>query len=294
MQPKDNQSLRVLHAKWILEEIPTDGVPDICQQLIADGLDSPSLRYLAGLMKVELYQVPGLMTRMFSEFKMEECSKIEAAWFLVKDFAAQVQSGRMGAYEGSYRIGQIGNDCAPIFPYVRTFVGASAEWDEYPEHSQELESKIRTAAAALVLMPAPPAPGKGSEVDRLVKIANNQRVQGLKYDKTEAANTLTKAIPAGHVMNGANDRTWIAIGSQHDMLIAILHVGLPFAIVRWEFEKFIQQPATRLGLLITNVPSADMAVLSLTGETINLLAGRNVELPSPLPWLSVDDLLRLT
>lgn len=294
MRPKENQRLLVLHAKWTLQSAHSEDVPDICKGLVEDGLDSSSLRKLAGLSNAQLDQVPQLLLRLFGEMNLEERTKIEAAWLLVHEYAKQIQTGKMGAYEGAQRIGQFGNAFDPLFPYLRTFVAAWYEWDEYPEHSQELESKIRTAAAAIIPMSPPPTPGKGSEVDRMVKIASNQAKQDHTYNKNEAAQVLSKAIPAGHIVKGSEDGKWIAIGSHNDMLILLLHSTLRFGIVRWEFEKFIQQTASKLGVLTTNVPNPDSAVLSLTHETVGILAGKPFEQTLPLRWLSLNDLRRIT
>ena len=294
MRPKENQRLLVLHAKWTLQNVHSEDVLDICKALLEDGLDSSSLRKLAGLSTDELHEVPQLLRRLFGEMNLEELTKIEAAWLLVHEYAAQIQTGKMGAYEGAQRIGQFGNAFDPLFPYLRTFVAAWYEWDEYPEHSQELESKIRTAAAAILHIAPPPTPGKGSEVDRMVKIANNQAKQDHTYNKSEAAQILAKAIPAGHVVEGTSDGKWIAIGSHNDMLILLLHSKLRFAIVRWEFEKFIQQHASKLGILTTSVPNPDSSVLSLTHETVGILSGKEFEQNLPLRWLSLNDLRRIT
>lgn len=294
MRPKDNQRLKVLHAKWTLQSVYTEDVPEICEGLIRAGLDSPTMRKLAGMGPSEYDQVPQLLPRLFSETGMEEKTKIEAAWLLVHEYSNRVLDGTMGAYEGARRIGQFGNDFDPLFPYLRPFVAAWYEWDEYPEHSQALESKIRTAASAILPLSPPPTPGKGSEVDRMVKIANQQAEADHTYNRIDAAQQLAKAIPAGHVVDESNSGNWTAIGSQKDMLIVLLHSRLRFAIVRWEFEKFIHTPAGKLGILMTSVPNPDAKVLSLTHETVGILAGKAMEDTLPLRWLSLSDLRRMT
>jgi hypothetical protein len=294
MQPRDNQHLKMLHARWVLKDIEQDGVPEICQTLVQEGLDSPSLHYLAGLTRAEMYQVDGLLRRMFHEFGFEECTEIDAAWFLVKDLAAEIESGRMGAYEGARRLGQYGTDFQPLFPFLRTFIAAWNEWDEYSEHSQDLESQIRTAAAALLPKPAPPSPGKGSDVDRLIKIAHNQRLQGQDFNGRTAAVEIAKAIPAGLVLPGGVHDVWIAIGTTQNLLLGVVHCALPFGLVRFEFEKYVQQPASRLGMYFTPVPGPDIAVLSLTHESIQILAGREVTLADEGAWLSLNRLMAQT
>lgn len=293
-RPKENQRLRVLHAKWTIQTLHPEDVPETCKALLDEGLDSPSLQKLAAINEAGLSEVPQLLPRLFSETGMEERTKIEAAWLLVHEYSTRILNGTMGAYEGANRIGQLGNDFDPLFPYLRPFIAAWYEWDEYPEHSQELESKIRTAASAILPMSPPPTPGKGSEVDRMVKIADNQSKQDNTYNKDDAAQQLAKAIPAGHVVEGANLGNWVAIGSQKDMLIVLLHTRLRFAIVRWEFEKFVHTPAGKLGILTTSVPSPDSKVLSLTHETVGILSGKALEDTLPLRWLSLNDLRRMT
>ncbi len=95
-------------------------------------------------------------------------------------------------------------------------------------------------------------------------------------------------------MNGTGDGNWIAIGAHNDLLILILHSKLRFAIVRWEFEKFIQSSANKLGVLYTSVPSPDSKVLSLTHDTVGILSGKPMEDTLPLRWLSLNDLRRMT
>lgn len=294
MHPRENQRLRVLHAKWTIQTLYPEDVPEICRLLLSEGLDSQTLRKLASLDPSQVESIPQMLPHLFGEMNLEERTKIEAAWLLVHEYATQVQKGSMGAYEGARRIGQYGTDFDPLYPYLRPFIAATEEWDEYPEHSQALQSKIRTAAAAVLQMQPPPTPGKGSEVDRLVKIANNQAKQDHTYNKNDAAQQLSKAIPAGHVVEGTGDGNWTAIGAQNDLLIMILHSKLRFALVRWEFEKFIQSPANKLGVLYASVPNPDSKVLSLTHETVGILSGKAMEDTLPLRWLSLNDLRRMT
>lgn len=219
---------------------------------------------------------------------------LDAAWQSVKEYATLVETGQMGSYEGARRIGQIGEDFAPLYPLLRIFIAAWKEWDEYPEHSSELESQIRTAAAALIPMHIPSSPGKGSEVDRLVKIASNQRAQGHNFNGYEAAEILAAALPAGHLLSSESTNVWIPIGSHKDTVIVLLHSVLPFAFQKFGYDKYVHSAATKQRILVAEVPDAEMTVLSLTCETLRTLAGRDTGQRDPLPWLSLNLLQRLT
>ena len=294
MEQPDDSPGRLLQAQWILGETRPEQVPDVCTHLLAAGFDTPSLRVLANLTRAELERVAELLPNLFREMGMGQPTLIQAAWRIAQNAARDILAGRVTPYEGARTIGDFGSRFEPLFPSLSIFIGLWSEWGDDPGHRQEYESDIRSQAMRLVAEAAPTERGTGSEVDRLVQLAKEQTEAGPPRDMSTAAKLFAGKIPAGHILPNDPRHHWTAIGSHNDRLVLLLHAKLPFGFIRPEYRGYIGSVSVAVDIQLAEVASAEAAQLSLTRETLKVLAGREVTLPHHIGWLSANQVRDLT
>jgi hypothetical protein len=290
-QPGDD-SLHLLQAQWVLGETRADQVPRICTDLLVQGYDTESLRLLAGLTRAEEDRVVDLLPGLFRELGMARPSRVQATWCLVQNLARDIVSRKVNAADGAWAIGNFGTGSDPLFPSLRIFIGLSSEWDGDPERQEEYESEIRQQALRLLKTEPPSEPGTGSEVDRLVQLANQKQILDRPNMQAEAHRFAGK-IPAGHRVRENREQRWIAIES-HDRLALLLHATLPFGFIRWEYRREVEVAADQAGIQLVDIASVDARQLSITHETLEILAGGEIDVPGPIDWLSANEVRKLT
>jgi hypothetical protein len=260
--------------------------------LLVQGYDTQSLRVLAGLTRAEEDRVVDLLPGLFRELGMARPTRVQATWCLVQNLARDIVSGKVTAADGAWAIGNFGTSSDPLFPSLRIFVGLSSEWDGDPERQEEYESEIRQQALGLLATEPPSEPGTGSEVDRLVQLANQKRILDRPNMQAEAQRFAGK-IAAGHRMPENREQRWIAIAS-HDRLVLLLHTTLPFGFIRWEYRRDVEVVADQAGIQLVDVASVDARQLSITHGALETLAGGEIDVSAPIDWLSANQVRKLT
>jgi hypothetical protein len=89
------------------------------------------------------------------------------------------------------------------------------------------------------------------------------------------------------------EQRWIAIES-HDRLALLLHATLPFGFIRWEYRRDVEVAADQAGIQLVDIASVDARQLSITHETLEILAGGEIDVPGPIDWLSANEVRKLT
>jgi hypothetical protein len=165
---------------WVLRRLPSEELPRVAAEWLAEGLDSPSLRELAGVSSPQMSDVGPLFESALSELHFSPPKKEEALRFLARHFARQIVDGVISPYEGARKIWwQVSNEVEARDPLLLSFVGAASEIEDLPErteqdgydrkkYAQELEEMIVASARELLKeepnqSPEPTAPsGRGS------------------------------------------------------------------------------------------------------------------------------------
>jgi hypothetical protein len=94
----------LLAAYWSLKKLPGEGLAEIAQEALEQGLDSVSLRILAGELNTTVASQGELFERILSELNIEIPTPPEAVMRIVCDQAENIISGIVSPVEGADRI----------------------------------------------------------------------------------------------------------------------------------------------------------------------------------------------
>lgn len=132
-------------------------LPAIVTDLLAQGLDTPALRELAGLSSPPLGEARPIFERAMRELGRAPPTPRTAYERLLSSVLERVASGRSAPRAGAEEICQLAR-------YLRgegklaVFTGFASEWDDHPEMRQEIEAEMRAEArVALQRFDEPPA-----------------------------------------------------------------------------------------------------------------------------------------
>ncbi len=138
-------------AKWVLGLIPSEALPRIATDALEDGLDSPSLRDLAGDLHPTLGAAGPLFEKILYEIGVGIPDRSRAGLVLARACATQIRDGTLSPYEGARQIWRIQIDVEGLMSELGPFVYWASEWQEAdsPARRQQCETGIRTAALDL-------------------------------------------------------------------------------------------------------------------------------------------------
>jgi len=145
--PTEFGSLELVAAKWVLRRIPSEALPRIAADLLEAGLDTPSLRRLAGELHPTLGETGPLFEEVLDELGVAVPDMSRAGLVLAKDYAAQIMEGSLSACDGACQIWRIQLEVEGLTPELGPFVYWASEWQEAdrPERRKECEAGIRAA-----------------------------------------------------------------------------------------------------------------------------------------------------
>ena len=118
--------------------MPSEELPRIGAEWLAEGLDSPSLRELAGTSSPQMSDVGPLFEKVLSELHFVLPKKEEALSLLARHYAQQIIDGVVSPYDGARKIWwQVSNELERSDPLLLSFVGAASEIEELPERTEQ-------------------------------------------------------------------------------------------------------------------------------------------------------------
>jgi len=144
-------------AAWRLAigEQATEDLPQIAADALAKGIDSPSLRELAGLPSSEVRDAADLFRSALSELGSVFPDTQDALWKLVRRTAQRIVDGEVLPYEGALWMWREAWPRVDPEGDLRIFVGLASEIQDHPEVRAEIEPGIVRAARELLARPAP-------------------------------------------------------------------------------------------------------------------------------------------
>lgn len=150
--------LPTLQARWRLEMIAPEEMPDLATRLLECGADSPALVELAGLLRPTFWEVSPVVQRLFEEAQMSPISREEALWRIAYTTAREILDGTVTPRTGAGVLWQICSELDTPEP-LRYFVYLAADYGEGPGSREEeaawFDARIRETARELVTgMPA--------------------------------------------------------------------------------------------------------------------------------------------
>jgi len=97
-------NLKLELAKFEFGFLHTENLPDLAEIALEEGLDSPSLRILAGLSKIETDAIHDYWRRATGELAIDYPSREQAAWILIRHFIEQIISNQIDPHDGIHLI----------------------------------------------------------------------------------------------------------------------------------------------------------------------------------------------
>jgi len=148
-----SKSLEEAAAFWVLGLLPSDECPNVATEALVRGIDSPSLRLLAGELRPIASEVDPLFERSLVENGIAVPDRQTARAAVARYYAREMLAGSLSPWEGAERIWwDVANDAysAPDWERYSSFVGLASGLRDNPQHRTEYEREIVAAAHRLL------------------------------------------------------------------------------------------------------------------------------------------------
>lgn len=137
-----------------LGKLSSSELPHLAMFALEAGLDSPSLRELAGELHPTWADSGPIFERILRDFGITQSSKPQSINALARYYAEQILSGAISPYEGALRIWQeVANELwgdRELWQKYSIFVGLASEWEDYPPGRPDYERQIRDEAQVIL------------------------------------------------------------------------------------------------------------------------------------------------
>jgi hypothetical protein len=145
------ESLRLVAAKHLLDLVGPEAMQTEATNLLVRGVDSPSVRLLAGMSTTDNNEVRAVCRTALRELGIESPSPREAAILVATEVANRITAGAVSPYDGAKEIWNIAVRL-PLehFPDFDAFVYAASEWEERPENRTVFAAGVVAAAHNLI------------------------------------------------------------------------------------------------------------------------------------------------
>ena len=145
------EALRLLAAKDLLDFVGPDAMPPEATRVLLEGIDSPSVRQLAGMDGADSDDVRATFRSVLRELDIEIPSRREAAILVATEVARGITQGIVSPYEGATEIWGIVTSSREHLPEFDAFIYAASEWEERPKDQKNFAAGIVAAAHDLVV-----------------------------------------------------------------------------------------------------------------------------------------------
>jgi hypothetical protein len=139
---------------WIAGDLRVEELPDLATDALVRGVDSPTLRVLAGARRDDAQDLRELFTRVLDELKIPLLDSDGAEWQLIRLTAKEIVAGSLDPTAGanqiwrrSFNVDEEGD--------LRVFVGLASQIEGHPTDAATLNRDIVIAAAELLLRERP-------------------------------------------------------------------------------------------------------------------------------------------
>jgi hypothetical protein len=146
------ERLNIVAAKWALGLIPGEALPRIATDALEAGLDTPSLRLLAGEMRTTLGETGPIFDEALDELGVPVPDRSRAALVVAREYATQISDGTVSPYEGAREIFALHADLLGSTLELGPFAYWVSEWQEADtsDRREYCDTAIRAAAHALL------------------------------------------------------------------------------------------------------------------------------------------------
>jgi hypothetical protein len=131
-------NLNLIAAYWRLKRLPGEKLPEIAQEALEQGLDSVSLRILAGEQNATISEQGALFEQILSELNTEIPSQREAVRCIVHYHAQNIISGNVSPVQGAEQISAVAYELIDAPHRLSVFAVLIDNYDEFNEECQKL------------------------------------------------------------------------------------------------------------------------------------------------------------
>jgi hypothetical protein len=147
--------LQLAALRLVIGEQPSEDLPGLATDALVRGLDSPSLRELAGAPSWDVSESQDLFLRALDELGINRPDEQGALWEMVRDVAIQITTGKLEPYAGARWIWWHAYDRVELEGDLRIFVGLASAWEDHPSSRPQLGSEIVEEARLLLARAKP-------------------------------------------------------------------------------------------------------------------------------------------
>jgi len=149
------EPLQVAALLWAIGDQASNDLPDLATGALVRGVDSPSLRELAGVPADDYWRIKALFESVLDELGLNLPDEQTALWQLAQHTAAEIVAGTVSPSVGAHRIWSEMSHRIARAGDLRVFIGHASEWDDHPDHRSEIDASIIEAAQKLLAQPEP-------------------------------------------------------------------------------------------------------------------------------------------
>lgn len=149
--------LRVAAWRFALDAQPVEQLPALATDALVRGVDSPSLRELAGERASDVHECRDLFRAALDELDLAVAAH-DAVWCLTQWTAEQIVSEDLSPYEGAAWIWREAWRELEHVIDLTSFVALADQWEDLPSHRAEIDADIIAEAHALLERRATPSP----------------------------------------------------------------------------------------------------------------------------------------
>lgn len=144
-------SLELSALKIAIDDQASEELPKLAAEALAQGVDSPSLREVAGAStRDDPRDVRERYLAALDELGIDVPQAEQAAWRLTRDVATRIVGRQISPLEGAEWIWRVASSRVEHEGDLRVFIGLASECEDHPERCAEYETQIRAAAQQLL------------------------------------------------------------------------------------------------------------------------------------------------
>jgi hypothetical protein len=124
-------------ALWALGRLPSEELPRIAAEWLADGIDTPAIRELAGISSPEMPDVGPLFSKALSSTHLRELTRDEALRTIAQQYAQEIVEGKVTPHEGARKVWKEVNLESGCDSLLSPFIGAASELEDLPDRTEK-------------------------------------------------------------------------------------------------------------------------------------------------------------
>jgi hypothetical protein len=137
-------------AYWSFGWFPSDRLPTLAVEALAQGIESPAMIELAAGQSTADERHHRLFERVLSELGRSRPTKAEAGRFIAREIAEQICQGKVSPVDGAEAIWRVSLECEDLSAELGVFGGRVSEYEGWPHGRERIAETIVADAKELL------------------------------------------------------------------------------------------------------------------------------------------------